>query len=150
MGGWEKRDEKLQEQGIDDIYTAERSDIIRALGNEPVDYVLYAEAQPFIRKEKSSWFSHGIEMTTQVPFKIVDVAGDKYLYSGRLSIKADSTTFIGGIATGVWSWKRWTRPIKESVRLSPSACPKRLPPEKKAAAGQQPVRQPSRRCPWKS
>lgn len=88
---------KLQEQGIDDIYTAERSDIIRALGNEPVDYVLYAEAQPFIRKEKSSWFSHGIEMTTQVPFKIVDVAGDKYLYSGQLSIKADSTTFIGGI-----------------------------------------------------
>ena len=25
------------------------------------------------------------------------MAGDKYLYSGRLSIKADSTTFIGGI-----------------------------------------------------
>lgn len=89
--------EKLSENGIEDVYTAERSDVIYALEGENVDYVVFLELQNFDRKEKSSWLTHGIEMKTQAPFKIIDVKREKYLYSGKIVVKADSTTPIGNV-----------------------------------------------------
>lgn len=89
--------EKLSENGIEDVYTAERSDVIYALDGENVDYVVFLELQNFDRKEKSSWLTHGIEMKTQAPFKIIDVKHEKYLYSGKIVVKADSTTPIGNV-----------------------------------------------------
>lgn len=89
--------EKLSDNGIEDVYTAERSDVIYALDGENVDYVVFLELQNFDRKEKSSWLTHGIEMKTQAPFKIIDVKHEKYLYSGKIVVKADSTTPIGNV-----------------------------------------------------
>jgi len=89
--------EKLNKMGIVDISTAERSDIVDALDGENVDYVVYAEVQPFVRKEKRSFFSYGLKITTQIPFKIIDVVNNKYLYNGKFVESADDSTMFGGL-----------------------------------------------------
>ena len=88
---------KLKQIGIDDISTAERSDIIDALEGEKIDYVLYCEIQPFVRKEKVHLFNYGIEMTTQVPVKIIDAKNNKYLYNGKIVAKGSDSTIVGGL-----------------------------------------------------
>lgn len=89
--------EKLNKMGIVDISTAERSDIVDALEGENIDYVVYAEVQPFVRKEKRSFFSYGLKITTQIPFKIIDVVNNKYLYNGKFVESADDSTMFGGL-----------------------------------------------------
>ncbi|MGM9529526.1 MAG: hypothetical protein ACI3XH_05950 [Phascolarctobacterium sp.] len=88
---------KLNQIGITDISTAERADIIDALEGEKVDYVLYCEIQPFVRKEKVHMFNYGIEMTTQVPIKIIDVKNNKYLYNGKIVAKGADSAVVGGL-----------------------------------------------------
>ncbi len=88
---------KLKQIGIEDISTAERADIIDALEGEKVDYVLYCEIQPFVRKEKVHMFNYGIEMTTQVPVKIIDAKNNKYLYNGKIVAKGSDSAVVGGL-----------------------------------------------------
>lgn len=89
--------EKLNKMGIVDISTAERSDIVDALDGENIDYAVFVEIQPMVRKEKMHFFNYGIEMTTQVPFKIIDVVNNKYLYNGKFVEKGEDSTTIGGL-----------------------------------------------------
>lgn len=89
--------EKLNKMGIVDISTAERSDIVDALEGENIDYVVFLEVQPFVRKEKMHFFTYGIEMTTQIPFKVLDVVNNKYLYNGKFVEKGEKSTAIGGL-----------------------------------------------------
>lgn len=86
---------KLASMGIEDISTAERGDIIDSLEGENIDYVVFCEVQPFIRKEKMHLFTHGMEMTTQIPFKMIDVKNNKYLYNGKITVKGEDSTMIG-------------------------------------------------------
>lgn len=89
--------ELLNKSGISDITTAERSDIVQVFKGENIDYVLFAELQPFVRKERISFFSYGIDMTAIVPIKIIDLKNNKYLYNGKFTEFASDSTMLGGI-----------------------------------------------------
>lgn len=89
--------EILKKFGIVDLTTAERSDILDAFAGEDVDYVVFMQINPFLRKDKMTFFTVGKEMTADVPFKIIDVLNNRYLYSGRFTEVAKDSSMLGGI-----------------------------------------------------
>lgn len=89
--------ERLSKIGIVDITTAERADIIDAFEGEDIDYAVFVQIDPFIRKDKVTFFTVGKEMTANVPFKIIDVKNNKYLYNGKFTEIAKDSSMIGGI-----------------------------------------------------
>jgi len=89
--------ELLNKAGIADITTAERTDIIEVFKGQNIDYVLFAELQPFVRKERITFFTYGIDITAIVPIKIIDLKNNKYLYNGKFTEFASDSSMIGGI-----------------------------------------------------
>lgn len=89
--------EKLKKAGIVDIATAERADIIAAFAGEDIDYVVFLEVQPFIARDKMTFFTIGKDITATVPFKMIDVVNNKYLYNGKFTEKASDSSALGGI-----------------------------------------------------
>lgn len=89
--------ELLNKTGIADITTAERTDIVEVFKGENIDYVLFAEIQPFVRKERIAFFSYGIDMTAIVPIKIIELKNNKYLYNGKFTEFASDSTMLGSI-----------------------------------------------------
>ena len=89
--------EKLKKAGIVDIATAERADIISAFAGEDIDYVVFLEVQPFIARDKMTFFTIGKDITATVPFKMIDVVNNKYLYNGKFTEKASDSSALGGI-----------------------------------------------------
>ena len=77
--------ELLNKAGIVDITTAERADIMAVVKGEDVDYIFYAELQPFVRKEKMTFFTYGLDMTAIVPIKIIDLKQNAYIYNGKFT-----------------------------------------------------------------
>ncbi|HWR38683.1 MAG TPA: hypothetical protein VN611_04215, partial [Patescibacteria group bacterium] len=91
----------LQKVGIIDISTAERADIIAALRNEringqPIDIVLCIEIEPVIVQEWSSLLNSGHKATLSIPLRVIDLAGDRYLYNAKLVEQADNSSMWGG------------------------------------------------------
>jgi hypothetical protein len=86
---------KLQKMGMTDLSTAERSDIVEAFKGDDVDYCLYVEVQPFVARDKVTVFTIGKDITAVVPFKIIDLANNKYLYNGKFTEKGSDSTIIG-------------------------------------------------------
>ena len=86
---------KLQKMGMTDLSTAERSDIVDAFKGDDVDYCLYVEVQPFVARDKVTFFTIGKDITAVVPFKIIDLANNKYLYNGKFTEKGSDSTVIG-------------------------------------------------------
>ncbi|MCH4157987.1 MAG: hypothetical protein LKF34_05240 [Acidaminococcaceae bacterium] len=86
---------KLQKMGMTDLSTAERSDIVDAFKGDDVDYCLYVEVQPFVARDKVTFFTIGKDITAVVPFKIIDLANNKYLYNGKFTEKGSDSTIIG-------------------------------------------------------
>ena len=89
--------EKLKKAGTTDIATAERADIISAFAGEDIDYVVFLEVQPFIARDKMTFFTIGKDVTATVPFKMIDLVNNKYLYNGKFTEKASDSSAIGGI-----------------------------------------------------
>ena len=89
--------EKLAKIGFVDISSAERTDIVDAFAGDGVDYCIYLEVQPFVARDKVTFFTIGKDMTTSVPFKMIDLVNGKYLYVGKFAEKASDSTMIGGI-----------------------------------------------------
>lgn len=89
--------ERLSKIGIVDITTAERADIIDAFEGEDIDYVVFLQIDPFIRKDKVTFFTVGKEMTAQIPFKIIDIKNNKYLYNGKFTEIAKDSSMLGDI-----------------------------------------------------
>lgn len=89
--------EKLNKLGYMDIADAERADIVDAFAGEGIDYCIYLEVQPFVARDKMTFFTVGKDITTAVPFKIIDLVNNKYLYVGKYTEKASDSTMIGGI-----------------------------------------------------
>jgi hypothetical protein len=87
--------ELLNKAGIVDITTAERADIMAVVKGEDVDYIFYAELQPFVRKEKMTFFTYGLDMTAIVPIKIIDVKQNTYIYNGKFTELAKDSSAIG-------------------------------------------------------
>ena len=89
--------EKLNKLGYMDIADAERADIVDAFAGEGIDYCIYLEVQPFVARDKLTFFTVGKDITTAVPFKMIDLVNNKYLYVGKYTEKASDSTMIGGI-----------------------------------------------------
>ena len=89
--------ELLNKVGIVDVAAAERADIMAVVKGEDLDYILYAELQPFLRKEKITAFTYGIEMTAIMPIKIIDVKQNVYVYNGKFTEIAKDSSAVGGI-----------------------------------------------------
>ena len=121
--------EKLNKVGIVDITTAERADIVDAFEGEDVDYVVFIEVQPFIARDKVTFFTVGKDITTTVPLKIIDLVNGKYLYNGKFTEKASDSTMIGGIGNKSVAMKALNK-INEQIT---SVLTARLPEEKPVA-----------------
>ena len=89
--------EKLAKIGFVDVSSAERADIVDAFAGDGVDYCIYLEVQPFVARDKVTFFTIGKDMTTSIPFKMIDLVSGKYLYVGKFAEKASDSTAIGGI-----------------------------------------------------
>ena len=89
--------ELLNKVGIVDVAAAERADVMAVVKGEDLDYILYAELQPFLRKEKVTAFTYGIEMTAIMPIKIIDVKQNVYIYNGKFTEIAKDSSAVGGI-----------------------------------------------------
>jgi len=88
---------KLADRGMTDLSMAERRDIMDAVADEGFDYILCISVEPLQRKEKFSLFTQGIEIIATVPFKLIDVKGDRYLYNGKFTEKQSDSTWIGSV-----------------------------------------------------
>lgn len=127
--------EILNKKGISDITTAERADIVDVFAGEDIDYVLYAELQPFVRKQRVTFFTIGMDMTAIVPVKIIDLKGNKYLYNGKFTEFASDSSMIGAPGNKSVSLKALDLVIEKmnpvvSTRL-PLTRPEGKPDEKK-------------------
>lgn len=89
--------EKLNKLGYMDISMAERADILDAFAGEDVDYCLYLEVQPFVARDKISFFTVGKDITTSIPFKMINLGTGKYIFNGTFTEKASDSSMIGGI-----------------------------------------------------
>lgn len=87
--------ERLNKVGIADLSTAERADILDAFRGDDIDYIVIMEIQPFIARDKMTFFTVGKDITTAVPFKIIDVVNGRYLYNGKFTEKASGSTMVG-------------------------------------------------------
>lgn len=89
---------RLEKAGITDIATADKRELAKVLKCDNIDYAVYVEVEPLVRKERWTVFSHGMNITAVVPFKILDVKAAKYLYNGKfVELVADSTFVALGI-----------------------------------------------------
>ena len=89
--------EKLSKMGIIDLSSAERGDIVDAFQGEGIDYCVFLEIQPFVARDKITFFTLGKDITAVVPVKIIDLVNNRYLYNGKFTEKASDSTMIGGI-----------------------------------------------------
>ena len=89
--------EMLSKLGYADLSTVERADFVDVLSGEDVDYCIYLEVQPFVSKDKVTFFTIGKDITTAVPFKIINLKTGRYIYTGKFTEKASDSSMIGGI-----------------------------------------------------
>ena len=84
------------------------------------------ELEPFIRKDKMTFFTVGKEMTATLPLKIIDLLNNRYLYNGKFVEKATDSSMVGNIGNKSVSNKALIK-INEQVT---SVIAVRLPAEK--------------------
>ena len=84
--------EALADMGIEDLTTAERADILDAYEGSDIDYIIFLQIEPMLRKDKVTTFTKGKEMTAVAPFKILDLKNRKALYNGRVTRVGDRST----------------------------------------------------------
>lgn len=89
--------EKLNQMGYMDLSMAERTDYVEAFAGTDVDYCLYLEIQPFVARDKVTFFTIGKDITTAVPFRIINLGTGRYIYTGKYTEKASDSTVVGGI-----------------------------------------------------
>lgn len=118
--------ERLSKIGIVDITTAERADIIDAFAGEDIDYAIFMQVDPFIRKDKQTFFTVGKEMTAFIPFKIIDLKNNRYLYNGKFTEIAKDSSMLGDIGNKSVAMKA----LKKTTDKIASVIDVRLPKEK--------------------
>ena len=89
--------EKLNNMGYMDLSMVERADYTDAFAGENIDYCIYLEVQPFVARDKVTFFTVGKDITTAVLFRMVNLGTGRYIYNGKYTEKASDSTMIGGI-----------------------------------------------------
>ena len=115
---------KLADNGIEDIADAERADIIDALAGSGVDYFLYLGVNPVQVKDKSSLLAAGKIANTSLPFRIVDINNDKYVYTKTYTESAKTMSAIGGVGSKSVTLEIITRVGKQIQNVIETRLPK--------------------------
>ena len=90
---------RLAETGIEDIADAERADIIDVLADSDVDYFLYLGVGPVSVKDKGSLLAAGKRANSTIPFRIIDIRNNKYIYTKTYTEAAQTTSAIGSVGS---------------------------------------------------
>lgn len=117
---------KLSEIGIEDIADAERADILSVLEDSNVDYFLYLGVGPVTVKAKSSLLVTGKAATASIPFRVIDVKNNRYLYTKTYTEAAQSTTPIGSVGSKSVTLEIMTRVGKEIQATLEKRLPKSI------------------------
>ena len=114
----------LSEAGIEDIADAERADVIDALAGSGVDYFLYLGVTPVQVKDKSSWLAAGKIANTTLPFRIIDINNNKYIYTKTYTESGKTMSAIGGVGSKSVTLEIITRVGKQIQSAIESRMPK--------------------------
>ena len=117
---------RLSEIGIEDIAWAERADILSVLKGSQVDYFLYLGVGPVTIKPKSSLLVAGKAATSSIPFRVIDVKNNRYLYTKIYTESAQSTTPIGSVGGKSVTLEIMTRVGKEIQATLEKRLPKSI------------------------
>ena len=90
--------QRLKKNGVADFAMAERRDLTEVFHGSNVDYVICVQVDPFYRKATTSVFSKGVKMTASVPFRMIDLKNDRFIYNGKFQATDGKSKMIG--ATG--------------------------------------------------
>ncbi|CVK20757.1 hypothetical protein [Sporomusa sphaeroides] len=83
--------ETMNANGIQDLSTAERGDIIASFNDNPPDFIVIIDILP----HQSYSFLLYSETTASLQLKIIDVSNNKYLYNGKLFYKSSAASWKG-------------------------------------------------------
>ena len=115
---------KLADNGIEDIADAERADIINALAGSGVDFFLYLGVNPVQVKDKGSLLAAGKIANTSLPFRIVDINNNKYIYTKTYTESAKTMSAIGGVGSKSVTLEIITRVGKQIQNVIETRLPK--------------------------
>ena len=115
---------QLAENGIEDIADAERSDIVDILAGSGVDYFLYLGINPVQVKDKGSLLSAGKVANTSLPFRIIDINNNKYIYTKTYTESAKTMSAIGGVGSKSVTLEIMTRVGKQIQAAIETRLPK--------------------------
>ena len=115
---------KLSKVGIEDLADAERADIVDALAGSGVDYFLYLGVKPIQVKDKGSLFAAGKIANTSLPFRIVDINNNKYIYTKTYTESAKTMSAIGGVGSKSVTLEIMTRVGKQIQNVIETRLPK--------------------------
>lgn len=90
---------KLAENGIEDFANAERTDIVEVLEGTGIDYFMYLGVEPVQVKDKGSLLAAGKIANTSLPFRIIDIRNNKYIYTKTYTESAKTMSAIGGVGS---------------------------------------------------
>ena len=115
---------QLAESGIEDIADAERADIVEILAGSGVDYFLYLGINPVQVKDKGSLFAAGKIANTSLPFRIIDINNNKYIYTKTYTESAKTMSAIGGVGSKSVTLEIMTQVGKQIQAVIESRLPK--------------------------
>ncbi len=115
---------QLAESGIEDIADAERADIVDILAGSGVDFFLYLGINPVQVKDKGSLFAAGKVANTSLPFRIIDINNNKYIYTKTYTESAKTMSAIGGVGSKSVTLEIMTRVGKQIQAAIESRLPK--------------------------
>lgn len=115
---------QLAESGIEDIADAERADIVDILAGSGVDFFLYLGINPVQVKDKGSLFAAGKIANTSLPFRIIDINNNKYIYTKTYTESAKTMSAIGGVGSKSVTLEIMTRVGKQIQAAIESRLPK--------------------------
>lgn len=115
---------KLAKVGIEDLADAERADIVDALAGSGVDYFLYLGVNPIQVKDKGSLFAAGKIANTSLPFRIVDINNNKFIFTKTYTESAKTMSAIGGVGSKSVTLEIITRVGKQIQNVIETRMPK--------------------------
>ncbi len=115
---------RLAETGIEDIADAERADIIDVLSDSDLDFFLYLGVGPVTVKDKSSLLAAGKRANSTIPFRIIDIQNNKYIYTKTYTEAAQTTSAIGSVGSKSVTLEIMTRVGKQIQEAIETRLPK--------------------------
>ncbi len=124
---------KMEKLGLATISESEKADLLTVFEGEDIDYAVLAELQPFIRKQRLTFFIYGKDMTATMYLKILDLRNGKYLYNGKFIVRARDSTEAGLIGNKSVAFKALDSVFIEMGEVISFRLPLNPPPQESSA-----------------